>query len=137
MSEKNFLEEKFIELNQLKTLLLTYPSDYSSNIIETMDRVCNHITAYLEECKSHIHCKRESFSEFTMEELSKYDGKNGNRALVAIYGTVYDVADITKWEEGYHFGVKAGTEASEVFTNCHGGSYEILSKLLVVGTLKE
>lgn len=137
MSQKNFLEEKFIELNQLKSLLLTYPSDYSANIIETMDKVCNHITAYLEECKSHIHGKRYEFKEFTVEELARYDGKNGNRAFISVYGTIYDVADIIKWEDGYHFGVKAGNDVSEAFTNCHGGEREVLSKLLVVGTLKE
>lgn len=47
MSNKNFLEEKFIEINKLKSMLVTYPEEYKNNIVEVLERVCNQIEAYL------------------------------------------------------------------------------------------
>lgn len=49
MGYKGFLEEKFIELNQLKSMLVTYPKEYKENILNVMERVCNQINSYLEE----------------------------------------------------------------------------------------
>lgn len=48
MGYKGFLEEKFIELNQLKSMLVTYPKEYKENILNVMERVCNQINSYLE-----------------------------------------------------------------------------------------
>ena len=39
---------------------------------------------------------------FTLKELAKYNGKNGNRAYVAIRGKVYDVTDSALWPGGEH-----------------------------------
>lgn len=47
MSNKNYLEEKFIEINKLKSMLVTYPKEYKNNIVEVMERVCKQIEAYL------------------------------------------------------------------------------------------
>ena len=41
---------------------------------------------------------------FTLEELAKYNGKNGERAYVAIAGRVYDVTDSPLWSGGDHQG---------------------------------
>jgi predicted heme/steroid binding protein len=41
---------------------------------------------------------------FDAAELAKYDGKNGNRAYVAVEGKVYDVTDVPQWANGSHFG---------------------------------
>ncbi|MDV4150236.1 hypothetical protein R0131_05230 [Clostridium sp. AL.422] len=49
MDNKNFLEKKFIELNKLKSMLITYPEDYKNSIMEVMERVCNQIEAYLRD----------------------------------------------------------------------------------------
>ncbi len=47
MSNKSFLEEKFIEINKLKGMLITYPKEYKNNLVEVMERICNQIEAYL------------------------------------------------------------------------------------------
>jgi len=52
MSKKNFLEEKFIELNKLKSMLITYPKEYKNSLIEVMERVCDQIDAYLRKNKN-------------------------------------------------------------------------------------
>ncbi|MGH4051115.1 MAG: ferritin family protein [Clostridium sp.] len=69
---------------------------------------------------------------FTLEELSKYNGKGGNAAYVAVNGIVYDVSSV--WAGGIHNGVAAGTEATESFNTCHGAS-NILNKLPKVGVV--
>ena len=51
MSNKNFLEEKFIEINKLKSMLVTYPKEYKDNLVEVMEKVCNQIEAYLRRNK--------------------------------------------------------------------------------------
>ena len=45
--KKNFLEEKYIEINKLKSMLVTYPKEYKRNIVEVMERVCREIEEYL------------------------------------------------------------------------------------------
>lgn len=38
----------------------------------------------------------------TAAELAKHDGKNGQRAYIAVNGTIYDVTDSPRWENGVH-----------------------------------
>ena len=73
---------------------------------------------------------------FTLAELNKFDGKNGNPAYVAINGIVYDVTNAKGWSNGTHKnGVTAGKDLSKEINNSpHGTS--VLSGLAVVGTLK-
>jgi predicted heme/steroid binding protein len=73
--------------------------------------------------------------EFTLAELSKYNGISGNPSYVAIYGFVYDLSLFTSWNGGVHFGVSAGVDVTENFMACHGAS-KILDKLPSVGILK-
>ncbi len=39
---------------------------------------------------------------FTLEELSRYDGKDGNDCLVAVDGEVYLIEGFALWKEGEH-----------------------------------
>ncbi|TYQ17875.1 UNVERIFIED_CONTAM: putative heme/steroid binding protein [Acetivibrio alkalicellulosi] len=71
---------------------------------------------------------------FTLQELSKYDGKGGNPAYVTVNGTVYDVTSNATWAAATHFGLTAGKDLSNEFVSCHAGE-SILSKLKVVGKL--
>ncbi len=71
---------------------------------------------------------------FTLQELSKYDGKGGNPAYVAVNGTVYDVTNNATWAAATHFGLTAGKDLTNEFASCHAGQ-QILSKLKVVGKL--
>lgn len=72
---------------------------------------------------------------FTLEELAKYNGKDGNPAYVAINGIVYDVTFEAVWAAGNHFGLEAGRDLSEKFKSCH--KEEILNKLKKVGVLQK
>lgn len=71
---------------------------------------------------------------FTLQELSQYDGKEGNPAYVAVNGTVYDVTNNAAWAAATHFGLTAGKDVTNEFASCHAGQ-PILSKLKVVGKL--
>ncbi len=78
----------------------------------------------------------ENYVTFTSQDLSGFDGKNGNPAYVAIDGTVYDVTDNAAWAAATHFGLKVGNDLTSEFVSCHAGQ-PILSKLKVVGKLVE
>lgn len=75
-------------------------------------------------------------NEFTVEELEKYNGENGNPAYVAIEGVVYDVSKIPAWNTGKHFGLTSGQDLSEQFENCHG-IIDILANAPKVGVLMD
>lgn len=51
--------------------------------------------------------------EFTLEELAKFNGKDGNKAYVAVDGIVYDVTDVPPWKGGDHNGYEAGKDLTE------------------------
>ncbi|PLX90357.1 MAG: cytochrome B5 [Desulfuromonas sp.] len=38
----------------------------------------------------------------TLEELAKHDGRDGRKAFIAVNGTVYDVTDSPRWQNGLH-----------------------------------
>ncbi|WP_207640916.1 cytochrome b5 domain-containing protein [Clostridium lundense] len=82
-----------------------------------------------------INVNLEKPKEFTLEELSKYDGTMGKPAYVAVNGTVYDVSNEASWGGASHFGLIAGKDLTAQFNGCHGNA-SILSNLPKVGTLK-
>lgn len=56
--------------------------------------------------------------EFNAEELSKYNGKDGNPAYVAYEGKVYDVSEIRAWKDGVHQGkLEAGKDYTDILNN--------------------
>ena len=73
--------------------------------------------------------------EFTLEELSKYTGISGNPPYVSVNGIIYDLSSVQSWDEGAHFGVVAGIDATKNFNTCHGAS-KILDTIPNVGILK-
>lgn len=79
----------------------------------------------------------ETNQTFTLDELSQYNGKDGNPAYVAVDGVVYDVSDVEPWANGEHKnGITAGNELSdEILNSPHGKG--VLKDLPVIGTLKE
>jgi predicted heme/steroid binding protein len=74
--------------------------------------------------------------EFTLEELSNYNGSMGKPAYVAVNGVVYDVSREAAWGGASHFGLMAGKDLSSQFQGCHGNE-SVLAKLPKVGILKE
>lgn len=71
---------------------------------------------------------------FTLDELAKYDGKNGQPAYIAVDWVVYDVTN--NFPNGEHHGCTAGTDATESIKNVSHGS-AILSSSPVVGKLAQ
>lgn len=56
----------------------------------------------------------EELKKFTLEELAKFDGKEGRPAYVAYKGKVYDVSESWLWEDGDHQGLhEAGKDLTE------------------------
>lgn len=72
--------------------------------------------------------------KFTLQELARYNGKNGNPAYVAVNGTVYDVTNNSAWAAATHFGLTAGRDLTGQFNSCHAAQ-QILNKLTPVGKL--
>ena len=54
MAKKDFLQQKYCEINQLKNLLQTYPKEYCETIIKVMEKVFDEIAEYLEEEKDKV-----------------------------------------------------------------------------------
>lgn len=73
---------------------------------------------------------------FTTQELAKFNGKDGNKAYVAVNGTVYDVTGIDAWAAGEHHGNLAGKDLTEALKNAPHGE-KVLANLPVVGKLAD
>jgi predicted heme/steroid binding protein len=74
--------------------------------------------------------------EYTLEELSEYNGKNG-KVYIAYDGQVYDVSDSYLWEDGTHQGLhEAGEDLTEAMDEAPHGA-ETFKDYPVVGTLKK
>ena len=140
MAKKDFLQQKYCEINQLKNLLQTYPKEYCETIIKVMEKVFDEITEYLDNEKIKLKTtvkKLQTQRVFTVDELAKYNGKNGALAYVVINGTVYDVTPMRHWLNGNHYGLSAGRDLTEYFETCHKDEKDILKKLRIVGTIIE
>lgn len=73
---------------------------------------------------------------FTKSELSKYDGKNGYPAYVAVGGIVYNVTNNAAWAAASHFGLSAGKDLTGAYASCHANQ-DTLSQLKAVGRLND
>lgn len=72
---------------------------------------------------------------FTLEELAKYNGENGQKAYVAYKGSVYDITEHSEWNNGKHNGNTAGTDLTDAIKKSpHGDSK--FNSLEIVGTIK-
>lgn len=71
---------------------------------------------------------------FTLTELTKYDGQNGQPAYVAVDGIVYDVSSIKQWSGGSHEGYQAGTDLTDLMSSAPH-SADVLLKATKVGVL--
>lgn len=120
------LDHIMAEINHDINLLYVIPCAYTRNI------VLNHLRDRIAMIESAA--KAIEQTTFTLEELSRFDGKNGNPAYVAVYGTVYDVTNNAAWAAATHFGLTAGRDLTRELASCHAGR-PILSKLRAVGKL--
>lgn len=75
--------------------------------------------------------------KFTLEELAKFNGKNGNPAYVAFKGKVYDVTDSSFWMDGDHLGAhEAGKDLTEEIDIAPHGP-ENIDRVKAVGILSQ
>ncbi len=73
--------------------------------------------------------------ELTMDELAQFDGKNGNKAYVAVDGDIYDVTGNRKWLNGEHEnGITAGKDLTDLILDSPHGK-DILKDFKVIGKL--
>ena len=138
MAKKDFLEQKYCEINQLKNLLQTYPKEYCETIIKVMENVFKVITEYLDDEREKLKTtvkKVQSKRVFTVKELAKYNGKNGAKSYISVGGIVYDVTNISKWHGGNHYGVIAGKVLDKEFAQCHGNKISIMKHATAGGVL--
>ena len=91
---------------------------------------------YKEKDKNKGENKKKCKQLFSIEELKKFDGKNGENAYIAVDGRVYDVTDNKKWKCGNHYGIKAGNDVSDYFKSCHKSEKKILKKMKPIGYLE-
>lgn len=73
----------------------------------------------------------QSAKTFTVDELAKYNGENGNAAYVAVDGDVYDLTTVFK--KGKHFSHYAGQELTSSFYSYH--AKKEISKYPIVGKM--
>jgi predicted heme/steroid binding protein len=73
----------------------------------------------------------------TLEELARYDGRDGRRAYVAVNGNIFDVTDSPRWANGQHEGAhQAGVDLSaDLLKAPHVRS--VIERFPVVGRLAD
>ena len=67
MAKKDFLEQKYCEINKLKNLLQTYPKEYAETIIKVMQNVFDEISEYLDEEANKNRYSRKEYRYFRKE----------------------------------------------------------------------
>ncbi|AFV25119.1 cytochrome b5 [Methanolobus psychrophilus R15] len=76
--------------------------------------------------------------EFTLEEVAKYNGKNGQKAYVVYSGKVYDVTDSDFWDSGEHMGLhEAGMDLTEDLDMESPHESDALENFKIVGVIKK
>jgi len=73
----------------------------------------------------------------TLTELASNDGQDGRRAYIAVNGTIYDVTDSPRWQNGLHPpDHQAGQDLTEELASApHVRA--VVERFPVVGTLEE
>jgi len=75
--------------------------------------------------------------KFTLDELAKYNGKEGRPIYVAYKGKVYDLTSSELWEEGDHQGLhEAGKDLTKDMEDAPHDPDE-LERFPIVGELVE
>ncbi|EJO5347428.1 hypothetical protein NRP93_001507 [Clostridium botulinum] len=137
---------KLYKLNSIEkytNIRSSLPNEYHKNILSNIltnelkhnDKYNYILNVNLKKYRSTVRNYYRQPKEFTLDELSEYDGTMGKPAYVAVNRIVYDVTDISKWSGGTHFGLTAGKDLTSQFESCHGSSSK-LKKLPKVGILK-
>jgi predicted heme/steroid binding protein len=73
--------------------------------------------------------------ELTLEQLAKYNGKDGQPAYIAVDGVIYDVSNHPAWKNGGHNGYEAGKDLTEQIKNISPHGVSKLADVPEVGKL--
>ena len=76
----------------------------------------------------------EQTRKFTIQELSQFNGKNGNPAYVGYKGKVYDVTESYQWGDGDHLGHEAGRDLSDQMEIAPHAE-DVMERMKIVGEL--
>lgn len=131
-----YKEAEYCKYNMMYTNTFDDEIFYKNSLNKKLREICDLLekdSEFLVNPSSEISDIRQR--EFTLAELSKYNGIGGNHPYVAINGLIYDLSEFVSWNGGVHFGVSAGVDVTENFMACHGAS-KMLDKFPIVGILK-
>jgi predicted heme/steroid binding protein len=82
-----------------------------------------------------------TYRSYTTQELAQYDGKDGNKCLVAVDGDVYLIEGFALWQNGEHLPsggrARCGLDLTEVIDNESPHGRSKLQLLKKVGTLEQ
>ncbi len=75
--------------------------------------------------------------ELNSEQLAEFNGKDGNKAYIAVDGKIYDVTDLEPWAGGVHAEGKfeAGKDYSEEIKSASPHGLTPLEDLVPIGNL--
>ena len=74
-------------------------------------------------------------NEFTRQQLSQFDGKEGRPAYIGYRGNVYDVTGSFLWMGGRHMALhQAGVDLTEVLDTAPHGE-DLLERVSLIGKL--
>ncbi len=76
----------------------------------------------------------EADRNFSLDELGKFDGKEGRPSYVGYKGKVYDVTESSLWIGGDHLGHEAGEDLTEQMEIAPHGE-DVIKRMKVVGVL--
>lgn len=137
---KNAIKDNINEINDTIDLLyITSNSCHKNKLLNRLRKNISNIsmlTQGLQSSEIVQNSQPNAVRVFTLTELSRYNGKNGNPAYIAVSGIVYDVTNNAAWAGATHFGLTAGKDLTQEFASCHAGQ-PVLSKLKVVGKMAE
>ncbi len=71
----------------------------------------------------------------TVEELAKFNGKDGQPAYIAVDGVVYDVTNSLAWKDGKHNGFEAGKDLTEEIKGQSPHGVSKLENVVEIGKL--
>lgn len=130
----NLINDNLNEMNDtIDNLYTTSNSCVKNKLLNSLRKNLSNISMLLQGLQK-AEKTNNTTRLFTEVELSKYNGKDGNPAYVAVNGIVYEVTNVAAWGGATHFGLAAGTDVTSQFASCHAGQ-PILSKLKVVGKM--
>ena len=137
---KNAIKDNINEINDTIDLLyITSNSCHKNKLLNRLRKNISNISMLAQGLQSSEivqNSQPNAVRVFTLTELSRYNGKNGNPAYIAVRGIVYDVTNNAAWAGATHFGLTAGKDLTQEFASCHAGQ-PVLSKLKVVGKMAE